>query len=744
MTHIDLSSLAEAIGRAEIVASPGTDLAISTPPTPYIAPALRIIRGNLRSEIISIQAPAAVGKSVTAHYLSAMRDAPLLNLANVQVSTGSFSGIVDRYIHHAGVNPTEGHNTFHRGGLPIIIDAIDEGVLRSGEEGIEGFLQSAAEFIARSDIRGLPKIVLLGRDDSVLMSNMIIEECAGRTVRTCETKLDYFNKESAFKMIDIYSEARVALLPVTEQENRRRTLQGEPMKSLKEAFFQAIESSLGIEKGSLWDDDRGKAFAGYAPTLSSIGRLLADVRQPHAFTQQLEESQSPEAWNVIVEVIDHILKREQEEKMKIQIENVLSSMHIDLDEHRDFVDVVYGPDEQLTYLVQLFHQKPLVLARNLEYPNQAVKEEYQIKVEQLRSEHPFVQEGKQASEVLGSKVLTHATARGLLQESELDLLKARSRQPFLWRFFKLEILSAKEKNEEHEIDGNYLGCILNSYWHDAMESNDNQVTIRAARYVAEVAEVTIEGAVGRTPMSFSVMGPLRMYGQLKNTKMLVPGMEVHFEGGLLQTASGAAEYGKGHFEFRGRNAVVCAHLQYSCMESILYAGSTLWLGADSIVTSPSLKVRVAEGARYGWGGSVGRTEPFSRLDQPDPELEPKDGDDPAILRLVKNCAKDINTKPLVVYGDYTFPEDDNSFNKLKNEYREVFPQFLYLLKKHKFVERSKMATSGSRQKYRLHRFMWGDLRKAIEGRLNGAPEEGPEWGDFLRDCAENGFPELGM
>ena len=210
------------------------------------------------------------------------------------------------------------------------------------------------------------------------------------------------------------------------------------MQVLLQAYFSPIETALGIEKGQLWTDERGKAFAGYAPILSSIGTLLAHVDNPLQVTNRLRVEGSAEAWDVIATVVEEILEREQK-KLTDKLPYVVEPKG------------AYGPEEQLTYLTQLFQRQPLQLVDDLHFQNASDEFDYRIKVEQMRTEHPFVRDSKFANDVLGSKVLAHAAVNDLLGD-DLDMIKTLSRQPFLWRFFRKLVT-----DPSFVLDGKYVG-----------------------------------------------------------------------------------------------------------------------------------------------------------------------------------------------------------------------------------------------------------------------------------------------
>ena len=114
-------------------------LFIAEPPKPFVAPRLDIPGKDpsvIQKEIIYIEASAAVGKSTLAKQLSATLKAPILDLAKVPVSTGSLHTLLTDL---EAVDKSDPVAAFHKGKIPVIIDALDEGRLLSNETGNREF-----------------------------------------------------------------------------------------------------------------------------------------------------------------------------------------------------------------------------------------------------------------------------------------------------------------------------------------------------------------------------------------------------------------------------------------------------------------------------------------------------------------------------------------------------------------------------------------------------------------------------
>ena len=356
MDKIAISELESAISSAIASTSRPSDIGfqVAVTPDPYVAPTFRVVEGHFPSEVIFIKAPAAVGKSVTAQYLSARKNAPLLNLAEIAVAAASFRGLVTDWAISA-------EEAFHNGELPIIVDALDEGRLWSGENSFTAFLEGTVRFLTRRNpaTANPTKLILLGREESAEFSQLAVN-MENENVSTCTLQLDFFAQHEAFQLIGLYAEKELKRLRATEQLNanddydRRLTLlSGRPMRDLKLAFFQAIESALDIEPNHLWDNERGRTFAGYAPVLASIGTLLAGVENPIIITNRLRDSATREAWDIINTVIQEILERE-----KNKLINNLQGIEV-------IPENAYDQHEQLAYLTQLLGGRDRIV---LAYP----------------------------------------------------------------------------------------------------------------------------------------------------------------------------------------------------------------------------------------------------------------------------------------------------------------------------------------------------------------------------------------
>ena len=529
-------------------------LKVAPLPDPYVPPPLHVVEGELSAEVVFVKAPAAVGKSITAQYLSARRNAPLLDLAEVAVATGSLQGLLSDYSH-------DGREAFHRGDLPIVIDALDEGRILSGESSFEAFLESTVAFLKSSRLStNRPKLVFLGREESAELSKIAVE-IQDDEISTCTLVLDFFYKKGAARLIDVYAHKELARLVeigeirVEDQERRERLLASEPMHKLKEAYFAAIEGALEVQTGKLWQDDKGRTFAGYAPVLASIGTLLASVENPVVVTNKLTGSAPRQAWDVIDTVIQEILQRETGKLL-----NKLTELEI-IPEH------AYEPSEQLTYLTQLLAgRRQITLMDNLKFANNSDRNRYLESVSQICSEHPFIRSGRMANDVLGSIILAHAVCNGngVDDATIRPLVRDLAKSPFLWRSIRREL----DVGDGPVVDGQFVGYITASYWNDPLEKIGGNQRIMVRESNDGLLGVTVEMA-GQHESCFSAVPPLLIYSRVRNAEIDIPDSELIIEGATSERAGNSSL-----FYFQGESNIRCRELRFGAKWTE-FSGSTM-------------------------------------------------------------------------------------------------------------------------------------------------------------------------
>lgn len=369
-------------------------LVVGEAPTPFVAPRLEIEESDasaLEKEIVFIEASAAIGKSTLARQLSATLKVPILDLAEVAVSAGSLRAML------AGLEAADKSDpldAFHEGKIPLIVDAIDEGRLLSGETGIEQFLASIAEFL-QSDRRvtSRPKLVLLGRFESIELARQQLK-LAVHGITHVTANVEFFDKEGARQLIHAY--AASAARPGSHYLQHP-----EQAQDFITVYFDAIEAALGLPAGELWQNARGKVFAGYAPVLAAVGSILAVIDNFANVARNLSANGGREAWGMVEAVLYEILGREQDklrDRLSDQCESALPN-------------AVYDVEEQLSLLAQYIESKPLEGAGRVRLPP-AEMEKYREMVRTYLPHHPFLRRHEFGDAVLGAGAVSRAVYHG--------------------------------------------------------------------------------------------------------------------------------------------------------------------------------------------------------------------------------------------------------------------------------------------------------------------------------------------
>lgn len=396
MSEIALNELFNVLGPSVHFSKGGRTerLFVAESPRPFVAPKLDIPGKDpsvLQKEIIFIEASAAVGKSTLARQISATLRAPILDLAKVRVSTGSLHTLLTELEAADNSDPVV---AFHEGKIPVIVDALDEGRLLSGETDIESFLETTAELLlSNRSVTSRPKLVFLARFESIELVQQRIELTAPEITRVT-AKVGFFDKEGAWQLIQAY--AATAAKPGSPYQQNP-----EPARDFIAAYFDAIENALGLAAGELWQNEQGRVLAGYAPVLEAVGSVLAEIDNFATVANNIKSSGGREAWGLIEAVLYEIMRREQaklREQLSAQCKSALP-------------DRVYDAEEQMALLAQYVESKPLDGTGRVALPP-ADMGKYNDMVRTYLPHHPFIRRHEFGDAVLGSNAVTRAAYHG--------------------------------------------------------------------------------------------------------------------------------------------------------------------------------------------------------------------------------------------------------------------------------------------------------------------------------------------
>jgi hypothetical protein len=459
----------------------------------------------LASDVLLFTAPAAVGKSTFAQALAARAGIPVLDLAKVKVSTGALSGILEEISDQAS-------HEFQQGKFALIIDALDEGRILSGDSHIIEFLRTTVERLgALSAPKGQgPKLLLFGRPAAIQEAADILEiEALSLPVPVTRLALDYFDEAAATELV--FAFARMVGDP-TAIDRHRKTI-----RQVIRAFFDAISVAIDVPPQNLWNDDHGRSFAGYAPVLASLGTLIAmdedvdeeKVRRNYVqLLERLKDRGPTDAWEVLERVANQILDREAG-KLR---EPLLQAHGADLPAE------AFDRTDQLDLLATLFAGQPLHPSSRLVFGSPAAQAAYRKAVEvHLEPEHPFLHDKAPVNDVLGALVVAHAVvqAPGMSGGQTPKLLAEYGRQPFLWRFIRHRLVG------DILIDGDVVSYVLGSLWAD---DKSPRAQVRFELGSSDSARLRIKA--GDSDVSAGVVLPLALRGEIHNLEVELPGADI--------------------------------------------------------------------------------------------------------------------------------------------------------------------------------------------------------------------------
>jgi len=666
MPELSYDDVVRALPRTELHPAASSPLKSHSVRAPtFVPPTLTSTEPNaLKSSVLVICAPAAVGKSMLASALSADAHLPVLDLALVPVATGSLRSCF------TDLGP-DGEVSFTSGKVAFLIDALDEGRLLSGEPGFRAFLESSAPLLAGA---AGPRVVLLGRPESGDRAIEILRAAAPH-ISVARLELGFFDENNAKRLVTTYADQEAKDAPTDcAAYVKHRAASGDVIN----AYFGAIARALGLSIETLWSDISGKALAGYAPVLAALGTLLARLDNFQAVAQALQREGRQQAWEVIETVVRELLIRERTKQCKNLIETFGDAIPKEtFDEH-----------EQLALVAQYVVGRPRLGRGQLKSKDKSIQEAYTTMVEQQLPEHPFVHDGGFRNQVFASIALAAEIRRGALTEEAADELGLVSRQPFLWRSF------LRADSADTLIDGAFLGYLLDSFWSDPVRARGS---VTFAQESEGYVDVTIPGSA--SPVTV-VVPPIVFFGQVVDINLDMPTLEARFDGRSLK--------GQGS-QFALRNSkLTCGSVDFRT-QNLVFAG-TSWLSADTIVQTPT-QIRLESGAEVGWGGIIGTRRPFREhaptIQDPHRRVRAR-----GLEAMLSECVHRQIASTIVVSTDYEVADRESGgpLTWMKAEHEPTLQAFLRMLVEHGAAKETPLASKGTLRKVTLHlNVPWDEL-----------------------------------
>jgi len=638
------------------------------------------VQNPLASDVLLFTAPAAVGKSTFARTLAARAHVPFLNLASVRVATDALGGAVSAEMGYAA------QQELQQGKFSLIIDALDEGRILSGEGNWEAFLRTSFEFLLQdpSPTGQGPKLLFFGRPEAVGWAKIILEDVS-RTIPVSQLTINYFDEYSAPELV--LACARVASgSDLKGQEGK--------IREVIDAFFNAISAAISIPRMNLWQDHHGQSFAGYAPVLAALGRLVgkAENKNHERLLQHLLATKGlADAWAVLEDVTGQILDREADEKVRDKL----------IADHGDRIPKeAYDATDQLHHLANHLTGQPFSFSRHLSFTkfgSPQAQNDYMKAVQTHLNEHPFLRDGKPANDVLGALVLADAIAnkQEVLKGQGTGLLTEYGRQPFLWRFARRRFTA------DGSIDSAMVPYVLSSLWSDDMMA-EGIVSIDSVEAAQGSARLII--AKGDERSEVGIRLPLALLREVRDLEVQLANDEV-----VLCGWPGA---GMSAIEFFGKTRIRARTIRFDVKN--VYVGAraapaSCYLHAEDASGDQQVKLDVRRDSQLTVKGVFENRYPWFGVAKVDRSVPM---DDP-IWKFLADCSEKIpEAIPPVVMTNYDIPDDTNM--DWARKHGDLFPKLLKALVAEGLAKGENIGTKGNPKMLVRPNLKWAQLREAYE------------------------------
>jgi hypothetical protein len=299
------------------------------PDETYVVPSLSQASGSAANpSLVLVEARAAVGKSMLARHLAWASGAPLWDLTDTYVGTGTLWGSLAR-----AFGPTELNNVIGRaatGGLVLVIDALDEAEMHAGGEAFDAFLVELRDMFAAP--RPMPGAVILGRTETIDYVEIFLKS----SVPVSRYRILDFDRDLAYRFVDRrLNIGSISNPSFTADEQYKREMLYENARG---RFFDFLidrlipdsqRSNAGQGGESIAWPPRISSFLGYAPVLEAIVEYLASYASNFAAliselrnmeTDLFHSGNAP--WRMLHAIVLRLLWREQE-KVVAQFKKVI-------------------------------------------------------------------------------------------------------------------------------------------------------------------------------------------------------------------------------------------------------------------------------------------------------------------------------------------------------------------------------------------------------------------------------------
>lgn len=345
----------------------------STTPTGWVEPEISWDQpdpGSPASPILLISAAGAMGKTFTSMAIADYLQAPRLDLSQLTVGQDTHLGVLTRALTPRSYGLLA--QSLTEGKASLIIDALDEAPLRSGERAFFAFMESLAEDAKSFEV---PKhqYVVLGRPQTI---DLFRELCVSLGVNTTNVTLNSLSLNSSLDLIAKEIE-RISLSPVhiSHPESSR--------DYWKEYLFQ-LGSMLLHEpdfRANQWP--QVSDFIGYPPVVCAIAPMLdeSNYLKSKKDLQNTPPGLASRA-TVLTKIIQDLLARETD-KAQQQLGQAFAG-----EIEPTIIKTFYGYEEQIARILNELGV-PMMDALPASLPDH-LRGKYEGLLDSFIADHPFL------------------------------------------------------------------------------------------------------------------------------------------------------------------------------------------------------------------------------------------------------------------------------------------------------------------------------------------------------------------
>ena len=466
------------------------------PYTGYEIPEVREVQSSapLTPTLMLITAPAAVGKSTAAEYMSHYLKCPILDLSHLQVGDGTLDGMASKSL---GIRKNaQFQEALVESRATLIVDALDEAEVRSGQANFRAFVRGVAD-TASQIVGERPSIVILSRAES---SRVIQETFDERKIPYAHFEIRPFGKEQSER----YLERKVTDVYQNQGKEPLHLKHVQPYGQARDDLFAVLASAVTQQRGNFWEDPDVRDFLGYAPVLDVAAEYLAVDNFANLGGSSIGSSSGEgfAHWDLVANVINQLLLREQS-KFVAQFREVEEFQRYG---NSSLPAILYTPEEQCARLLDYVESMQLDLSMPASLPAN-LRECYETAADTQLSNHPFLRGDGWFNVIFRDYVTARAqgspsTSTAAVKRIRANVLSAQWKHSPMYGFFSFSLgrSASGGKSACHSED---LGALYESF-KSACEADDRLITTigKAGNRLSASFSIVHRGNASVDPMEF--------------------------------------------------------------------------------------------------------------------------------------------------------------------------------------------------------------------------------------------------